>query len=37
MKFVVYRAQFYKIPTILLGLLIIIAQNIPLFHNVRIS
>lgn len=30
-------SQFYKIPTILLGLLIIIAQNIPLFHNVRIS
>lgn len=30
-------SQFSKIPTILLGLLIIIAQNIPLFHNVRIS
>ncbi len=30
-------SQFHKIPTILLGLLIIIAQNIPLFHNVRIS
>ncbi len=30
-------SQFNKIPTILLGLLIIIAQNIPLFHNVRIS